>query len=186
MSTRRSVGYLAWACVGALASPIALGGAAAAGEMTTVRATSPWQGSGQVFDVGPDKRLILGRVTGILYLDGGKGALDSGLMLCPAMVRLDLGASAAEVSGHCTITDGETEDTVYSEWECKGASGGPCEGKLTITGGSGRFEGISGGGAMTFRAALVQTAVDLGDGTVVRDAAGLAVWPEIRFEIPSR
>jgi hypothetical protein len=186
MSTRRNAGCLARACVGAFASWAALGGAAVAAEATTVRAVSPWQGSGQVFDVGADKRLILGRFTGIMYLDGQKGALDTALMLCPAIVRIDLGASAAEASGHCLITDGEAENAVYADWACKGAPGAPCEGALTITGGSGRFEGITGGGAMTFRAAMMQTATDLAGGTVIRDAAGLAVWPEIRFEIPSR
>ena len=186
MSTRRNAGCLARACVGAFASWVALGGAATAAESTTVRAMSPWQGSGQVFDVGPGKRLILGRFAGILYLDGGKGPLDAGLMLCPAVVRLDLGANTTEASGHCSVTDDEAEDMVYSDWRCKGASGAPCEGELTITGGSGKFEGITGGGAMTFRAALVKTAVDLAEGTVIRDAAGLAVWPAIRFEIPPR
>ena len=52
----------------------------ALGEEGTVQATAPWQGSGQVFAVAPEKLMILGNYRGILYLRANTGALDAALM----------------------------------------------------------------------------------------------------------
>ena len=52
---------------------LASGGFAA--EKGTVRVMSPWQGSGQVYEVGPDKRMILGRYAGIMYIEDAEGRL---------------------------------------------------------------------------------------------------------------
>lgn len=169
--------------IGVILSALAVVGSSKA-EDSVVRAMSPWQGSGQIFDVGPNKRQLLGRFTGIMYLDGGKGSLDTALMLCPAVVNIDLKTGKAEASGHCIITDGET-NVVYSKWNCSGVPGA-CDGELTITGGSGRYEGITGGGKMVIRAALVETALDLSNGSVVREAAGLALWPELKYSTPAQ
>lgn len=153
-------------------------------EERTVRAMSPWQGSGQVYAVAPDKRMILGRYAGIMYIENGEGSLDAAIMLCPAVQNIDTKTKKVDAFGHCVISEGE-ESLVYSEWKCKGSLGG-CDGEFKITGGTGEFEGISGGGKMQVRAALIETAVDLSSGAVVRDAAGLAVWPELKYKIPSK
>ena len=63
---------------------------------------------------------------------------------------------------------------------------GACAGELTITGGTGKFEGISGGGPMLVRAALAETAASQSSGAVIRGAAGLAVWPELKYKIPGK
>jgi len=63
---------------------------------------------------------------------------------------------------------------------------GTCEWAFTLTGGTGKFKGISGGGKIIVRAALAETAMDLSSGTVVRSAAGLAVWPEPKYNIPNK
>ncbi len=38
------------------------------GEERTVQAMAPWQGSGEVFVVAPEKLMILVSITGIMYL----------------------------------------------------------------------------------------------------------------------
>jgi hypothetical protein len=58
----------------------------ALGEERTVQAMAPWQGSGEVFVVAPEKLMILGSFTGIMYLQGQQGALDSVVMLWGAFV----------------------------------------------------------------------------------------------------
>ena len=153
-----------------------------AAEEGTVAAMAPWQGSGQVYVVAPDRRLILGRYAGIMYIETGEDSLDTAIMLCPAVQTVDTETKEMGAHGHCIISNGK-EDLVYSEWKCEGTIGS-CDGEFKITGGAGQFKGISGGGRMLIRAALVEVAIDLSNGEVVRDAAGLAVWPELKFKIP--
>ena len=134
--------------------------------------------------VAPEKVMILGNYTGILYVQANTGALDAALMVCPAVQVLDTKTRRGEASGHCTFTDGD-DHVVYSEWKCTGASG-VYTGELMITGGTGKFEGISGGGPMLVRTALAETAASQSSGAVIRSTAGLAMWPELKYKIPSR
>ncbi len=167
-----------------LAAILSLGLQSAVAEEGTVRAMSPWKGSGQVYAVAPDRRLILARYAGIMYIETGEGSLDTAIMLCPSVQTIDTDTKESGAHGHCVITDDE-DNLVYSEWKCEGTVGA-CEGDFKITGGAGKFEGISGGGKMMVRTALVETAIDLENGAVVRDAAGLAVWPELNYAIPPK
>ena len=156
----------------------------ALGEERTVQAMAPWQGSGEVFVVAPEKLMILASFTGIMYLQGTQGALDALVMLCPAVQTLDAKSKRAEASGHYTLTD-TGDNVVYSAWKCTGVQGA-CEGEFTLTGGTGKFAGITGGGQLIVRAALSETAASLSSGGVVRGAAGLAIWPELTYTIPSK
>ena len=173
-----------WSVTAALGSTLGLISGSAIAEEGTVTAMAPWQGSGQVYVVGPDRRMILGRYAGIMYIEDEEGSLDTAIMLCPSVQNVNVKTKKTEARGHCTISDGEN-NLVYSDWTCKGAIGS-CDGDFKITGGTGKFEGISGGGKMQVRAALVETAVDLSSGSVVRDAAGLAVWPKLKYKIPPK
>jgi hypothetical protein len=156
----------------------------ARGEERTVQAMAPWQGSGQVFVVAPEKLMILATLTGIMYLQGTQGAFDGVVMRCPAVQTLDTKAKRTDTSGHCTLTDAG-EDVIYSAWKCTGVQGA-CEGEFTLTGGTGKFAGITGGGKLVMRAALDETAASLSSGGVVRAAAALAIWPELKYTIPAR
>ena len=153
-------------------------------EERTVQAMAPWQGSGEVFVVAPEKLMILVSFTGIMYLQGTQGSLDGVVMRCPAVQTLDTTAKRAEASGHCTLTD-DGDDVVYSAWTCTGVQGA-CEGEFTLTGGTGKFAGITGGGKLMVRAALTERAASLSSGGVVRAAAALALWPELTYTIPAR
>ena len=154
------------------------------GEERTIQAMAPWQGSGEVFVVAPEKLMILVIFTGIMYLQGQQGAFDGVVMQCPAVQTLDIKVKRAEASGHCTLTDA-ADDVVYSAWTCTGVQGA-CEGEFTLTGGTGKFAGITGGGKLRVRAALTETAANLSSGGVVRGAAALAIWPELKYTIPAR
>ena len=70
------------------------------GEERTIQAMAPWQGSGEVFVVAPEKLMILVSFTGIMYLQGQQGAFDGVVMQCPAVQTLDIKAKRAEASGH--------------------------------------------------------------------------------------
>jgi hypothetical protein len=156
----------------------------ALGEERTVQAMAPWQGSGEVFVVAPEKLMILASFIGIMYLQGEPGPLDGVVMHCPVVQNLDTKSKRAEANGHCTFTDADN-DVAYSTWTCTGVQGA-CEGEFTLAGGTGKFAGIMGGGKLMVRAALTETAASLSSGGVVRGAAGLAMWPELKYMIPAQ
>jgi hypothetical protein len=159
------------------------GGTALAGEWT-VKAVAPLQGEGQVFEVAPGKLLIQATFTGIIYCEDAQGDLDKTLILCPAVLTLDKKTKRIEGNGYCTITN-DQGDIIYAEWKNAGVLG-ETEGEFIITGGTGIFKGISGGGKMEFRAALVDTIVGLKNGATVRAATGLVIWPALKYTIPGR
>ena len=155
-----------------------------AAEKGTVSIMSPWAGSGEVYQVAPDKLMVLSRYTGIMYIKDGEGSLDTAVMLCPGVDEIHVETKKTKGHGHCIISDGE-DSLVFSEWTCVGTLDG-CEGNFKLTGGTGKFEGISGGGKMKVRTALIEAALDLSSGSVIKDAAGLAVWPELKYKIPGK
>lgn len=177
-STRRM-----W-CVRLTAGLLMIASSPALAQDRVVQALAPSQGSGQVFPVGPTKLMILASFSGILYVRGQDGFLDALPMLCPAVQVLDTTLKRGEATGHCIFT-GPGDDVIYSDWTCAGVPGA-CEGEFTLTGGTGRFQGISGGGKLVVRAALAETAASLSDGGVVRNSAGLALWPALRYRIPGQ
>ena len=76
-------------------------------EEGTVRAMAPWQGSGQVYVVAPEKRMILGRYSGIMYIENAEGSLDAAIMLCPSVQNIDAKTKKVNAFGHCVISEGE-------------------------------------------------------------------------------
>ena len=151
-------------------------------EEKTVSMMAPWDGKGRVFRVGPDKLKFLGAFEGIIYIQDAKGALDAAVFICPAVQEIDLKTSKVNVHGNFIIT-GKNGDQVFADYTGAGAIGAT-QGKFTITGGTGEFEGIKGSGDMVARTVLGAMAVSLESGAVVSTAKGLAVWPELKFTIP--
>ena len=164
-----------------IASVVFTGGAAWAAEHK-VSATAPWQGAGQVFQVSPDELLFLGKFEGVMYLEGAAGALDAALLLCPATMTINVEKEKTSGSGHCIIT-GPKGNMAYGKWQCEGVPG-QCVGEMTLTGGSGPYQGLSGSGKMIIRTLLTTLAADLHNGEVVSGAAGLALWPELTYHLP--
>ena len=85
-------------------------------------------------------------------------------------------------SGNCTII-ASTEDAILAELACKNRAG-LCSGEFNLTGGTGRFAGISGSGKMIARSPVHAFAADLSDLTVLHIAAGILQLPELRFTLP--
>ena len=154
---------------------------ASADEEGTIKAFSAWQGRGQMFETGPDRATFVGSFTGMIYVETEKGPLDAGLMTCPAIVDLNLKDGTQEGKARCTITakDGAR---VYGEMSCKGVHLIGCNGEFTITGGTERFAGITGGGPVTIRSGLNEFAV--GGGNIVQESAGgIIFWPKLHYKL---
>ena len=172
-------GFLAGAlAVAVMATPVVT----QAAEEGTVKILAPWQSSGKVYQVGEKELLFTGSAEGIMYIEDGKGALDAAIIVCPGSREMSLETGKAVAHGRCIMTNGEGNQ-VFAKYRCEGALG-QCQGKFTLTGGTGKFAGITGEGDMLVRTALGQVAVDVASGEAVRGAAGLAIWPNLSYKIP--
>jgi hypothetical protein len=155
---------------------------AAAEEDATVRAFAAWQGQGQLFETGPKQVTFVGAFTGTMYIDTEKGPLASGSMVCPAVVTIDSDDGTQEGKGRCTIT-GQGGDRAYAEITCTGLHFIGCNGDFKLTGGTGRFAGISGGGPVNIRSEF--GAIGTPSGTSAQEATtGILYLRELHYKIP--
>jgi hypothetical protein len=165
----------------ALLSLVASPGPAPAGEEATIQAFSALQGQGQIVQTSPDGATYVGILSGRFYIDNGKGPIDSGNMVCPAMVRVNLKDGTEVGSGDCAVT-GEHGFKVFMVLACKGVHLVGCAGESTLTGGTGRFANVSGGGHFVIRSRLED--IILSDFTAKETATGVIFWRELHYKIP--
>ena len=170
-------------CVVLGAALLGVPGAAHAqkGELSAI---IPWEGSGRVFQIGPQTLLFVGSFKGVIYVEHTGGEMDEGFVECPVTQRLELATKETFGWGNCMITP-SGGDTVFAEWSCAGAVG-RCHGEFTLAGGTGKFKGISGSSAFLVRSPLRALAVDMSSSTVLRVGSGLAVLPRLSYEIPAQ
>jgi len=148
----------------------------------TVSAVIPWQGQGQIFPIGTDKLRFLGAIEGIMYVETAEGALNEAFVQCPIVQDIDVTNETTSATGNCTIIV-STEDAVFAELTCRGMQG-YCSGEFKLTGGTGRFSGISGSSRMTVRSPVHALARNLSDGSVLQIAAGILQLPELKITLP--
>jgi hypothetical protein len=148
----------------------------------TVKVLAPWQGKGEVFQVGPDTLLLLGTFEGIMYIERGEGSLDAAIFTCPSTTRIRQFADTLDSKGWCTMTS-EEGDLAFAEFECAGPRDA-CRGEFRVTGGTGALTGITGEGEVVVRTALRGMAEDAQSGSLISNAEGLAVWPALTLRIP--
>jgi len=165
---------------------IAVAAAPAAGADTeqTIKAFAAWQARGQLFETGPSRSTFVGSFTGMVFVDTEKGPLDAGFMVCPVIIDISLTDGTQEAKGRCTIT-GKDGARVYAELACKGVHLLGCNGDFKLTGGTDRFEGITGGGPVTIRSGLNDAAVGVGN-IIQESAGGILVWPKLTYKISDK
>ncbi len=149
---------------------------------STISAVIPWQGQGQIFPVGTDKLRFLGSLEGIMYVETAEGDMNEAFVRCPIVQNIDAVDGSTSASGNCVIVV-STEDSAFAEITCEGIAG-LCSGEFKLTGGTGRFEGISGSGKMTVRSPVHALAANLSEGTVLHIAAGILQIPELKYSLP--
>lgn len=148
----------------------------------TVKILAPWQGHGQVFKVAPDALKVVGSFDGIMYIDGGNGDLDAAIFMCPGTQRIDLKTKKTVLHADCVISKGK-DKVAYATLNASGEVGAS-EGTFTLVGGEGKWKGISGEGKVVIRTAIGDIAVSKKTGAVIDSAAGLAVWPSLKVNLP--
>lgn len=158
--------------------------ASGAGAEETLKAFAAWQGRGQLFETGPLRATFVGSFSGMVFVDTEKGPLDAGFMVCPAIIDINLADGTQEAKGRCTIT-GKDGGRVYADVACKGVHMVGCNGDFKFTGGTDRFEGITGGGPVTIRSGLNEAAV--GAGNIVQESAGgIIIWPKLTYKLSDK
>jgi len=151
-------------------------------ETNTISVVIPWQGQGQIFPIDVGKLRFLGAIEGIMYVETAEGAMNEAFVRCPIVQDIDAADQSTSASGNCVITV-STEDSVFAEIACKGTAG-LCKGQFKLTGGTGRFAGVSGSGHMTVRSPVHALAADLTDGTLIHAAAGILQMPALKVKLP--
>jgi len=167
------------ACLGSL---MCLGIGVASAETGTVSATIPWEAKGRVFRIGPETLIFLGAMKGIAYATRDDGVLNEGFMLCPVTQRLNASTQTTSAVGQCEILVAG-DDVIYAEFVCEGKVG-RCEGEFRVTGGGGRFEGVTGSSKMSVRSPIHVLAPDVASGSELRISMGLAELAELKYRIP--
>ena len=167
---------LAMVCgVALLAAP------AHAQEEGTLKAFAAWQGRGQIFETGPDRATFVGSFSGMIFVETEKGPLDAGFMVCPAILDVNVKDGTQEGKGRCTIS-AKDGSRAYAELSCKGVHLVGCDGDFTFTGGTERFEGLTGGGPVTIRSGIQDFAL-AGGNTVQESAGGIIIWPKLTYKL---
>lgn len=156
--------------------------AANAAEEGTLKAFAAWQSDGQAVQTGPNEATFIGTISGAVYVETEKGPVDGGRLVCPAMLLVNMTDGTQSGAGRCSITakDGAR---IFAQLACTGVHLVGCHGDFTLTGGTDRFAGITGGGPFTVRSSLREL-VGLTDNTVVETVSGIMYWPELHYKVP--
>ena len=169
----------------AVATIMSVGLAAAvhAAEETTIEAFATWRGQGTLVPMGPNPAVLVATLEGVVYIQTDQGPLRSGTIICPAIADVSLDDGAQTARGRCawTANDG---DRVFAEWTCEGRHMIGCKGDFTLTGGTGRFEGVTGGGPMVLRSEIGTIAADASGQAIERSTTGILFWPALKYTIP--
>jgi hypothetical protein len=173
----RNLGALA-----VLLAAIGLGRIASAGEDTTITAFVAWQGQGRTFQTGAKEAEFVGAIVGPVYTETDKGPIASGLMECPAILTIGLDNGKQTGTGRCLIT-AKDGSQIYADVTCKGVYLVGCDGDLTLTGGSGRFAGISGGGPVIIRSQQ-RKIVATSEGMVGQEGSGILYLRALHYKLP--
>jgi hypothetical protein len=178
---QKSVCLAAIAAGGALAV-LPIGTAAAAKE--AISAFAAWRGEGEVVHTAPDEMTFVGTLDGIVYVNTDEGPVEAGQLLCPAVVRINGLSGKQAGSANCTMiaSDGAR---LFSELSCTGVHLVGCSGQMTLAGGTGRFEGVSGGGEFTLRSSF-NYAEPKTEASAEESAHGILFWPELHYQLPGQ
>jgi hypothetical protein len=151
----------------------------------TIDAFVPWRGKGITFPTGPTQNTLIGAFQGYVYIMTDRGPTDGGEIACPAMLEIDTKSGRQSGHGNCVIV-GQGGDRVFSTWTCEGMRLVGCKGTFTVTGGTGRFEGASGEGAMLSRASVRWDAEEISGDITSETAHGIMTLDKLKFIVPAR
>jgi hypothetical protein len=156
----------------------------AAAEEQTIEAFSVWHARGQLFKTGENIGTFVGALRGRFFVDTPEGPVEAGTIVCPGTLEVDLEDASQSGQGRCVITS-EKDAQVFASWTCSGYHLIGCSGEFTLTGGTGKFSGVTGGGPFTLRSTIHGIAASAKAVSVVEEASiGVAHWKALRYKLP--
>lgn len=179
---RRSRRRIAAILLATVVPAIAMLSPAARAAEESISAFSVWQGSGPLLQTGEKQATFIGVFAGDVYVETERGPLATGSMACSAVVEIDLASGGQNGTAHCAFR-ADDESAIYAALTCSGIHMVGCDGDFVITGGTGRFAGISGGGPSTIRGNFHEFKVQAGQ-PVQEAVTGIIYWPELRYTLP--
>ena len=135
--------------------------------------------SGTIFKAGEKQVMVIGTLKGPMFIETDEGPVDAGSVVCGASIRLDMGTARHTGSGVCTFS-AQDGATAWGEWECAGYELIGCRGMMKLTGGTGRFAGVTGEGSMVWRPSAHDFKKQL-DGTTLQNSTGVLIWRDFRL-----
>jgi hypothetical protein len=152
-------------------------------EERTVNAYAPMEGRGQIFPTGENQATFVGAFGGVMFVERDKNVVNSGNIMCPGMIKINLKDGSQAGEGQCTLSDDQGQ-RIYAEWTCSGTSFVGCDGKFKLIGGTGEYAGVTGEGDFLVRSGLQAIAASSTGNVVERMATGLAIWRNFHYKIP--
>jgi len=152
-------------------------------EKIVLEATATWESKGNIYLTGKDQAMFVGGLRGVMFVQDGKGTLNAAQIVCPGSIEVNLTSGESQGEGRCIVT-GASGDRVFAAWECVGIATVGCIGKFDLTAGTGRFQGVTGGGPFVLRSAIGQLRADMITGEVDSIGLGLASWPKLTLVLP--
>jgi len=107
----------------------------------TIIVNSGWKTTGEMVQVGEGRVMGWGGFFGVTFNTRGSGPLHMGTAVCP--YYLDLTGGAGPGGGSCAWTDADG-DKIFTQYTGTLATNGVFDGLNQITGGTGKFSGITG------------------------------------------
>ncbi len=126
--------------------------------------------------------MFVGSLTGPVYVETEKGLVPSGSATCPVMVDVDLATAVQKAQGRCLIENPDG-NRIFAEVNCEGVYRVGCDGTITLTGGTGAFEGITGSGAVTVRSER-RNFVESRSGVTEEEGAGIMIIDGLKYTLP--
>ena len=183
-----AIGVLAFTALFATANLATVVGPVLAQE-ATARVVGPVRLHGLYFEIGEHVAQVMGALHGTLFVESGADALDGWSVVCPATFVISGPTPTFSAEGHCAIARDESQK-IYGRWTCTGTVHQGCRGRLTLTGGTGRFVKVSGESELLVRGTMLQI-TDVpptgprGPIGVAREiGTGLLILPSLRYRVP--
>ena len=179
MTTSRFIMRAALAALLVAAMP---GATLAQSEENEVNAFSVVRGKGTGFRIADKLNTFVGTLEGMFFVEGSEGPVQAGTIICSAAIEMKTEDRSYTGSGRCLIT-GEEGGQVFAQYTCEGYFLIGCSGTFTLTGGTERFAGVTGGGPVTMRTSVGK----LKDKTEVSQSVeveGIMFWRDLKYKLP--
>ncbi len=125
---------------------------------------------------------IAGTIQGPLYVSSGSQPVEEGSVSCKFTLTVNTATQDEAGVGTCKISYSDGTE-LRADTSCKGIVGQGCDGDFRITDGSGRYEGATGLGQVSFKTRKRGYRLDA-DGDLTEMIFGVAYWEDYKFKLP--